>query len=632
MMSNWFNARGAAEIGVELADQFAPASNAVAEIREKKPGAKGSDDPLKDLFGRADREVRPLRLNFFKKAKLANAFKWRLLENGIDKDAADAVTERLVVHLSSDKLVSADDPEDTRVTRIISKNTKHLLAEGNKHIARAEYAEAIRIYEDLIKIDPRHAAGLNNLGAALSKMGRYDEAQERFHQAIKVEPNFADAHSNIGNALLGRGQYAGAEVFFRRALKLNPRFVNARINLGLTLAYTSRLREARGHFEKVLKFEPRNTEALYGLALVDKTEGNFEGADAMLTRVLKINPKIPRAVASQAGMRKMTSADTAWLENAESVAASGIGPLEESELRFAIGKYSDDLENYKQAFENYKRGNELLKPLAETYSQAAREHFVDDMIKANGPGSFARITVGSTSSKPVFVVGMPRSGTSLVEQIISSHPLAMGAGELEFWSDAARQHEDSLRNGTLAVAIREKLAEAYLRVLDEKSSDALRIVDKAPINSDYLGLIYAALPNARIIYMKRDPIDTCLSCYFQKFVVSLNFTMDLADLTHYYKEHDRLMQHWRTVLPPGAILDVPYEDLVANQEFWTRKILEFIDLEWDERVMDFHKTKRPVVTNSFWQVRQKMYTNSVHRWRHYEKYIGPLLSLKRSHR
>jgi len=157
----------------------------------------------------------------------------------------------------------------------------------------------------------------------------------------------------------------------------------------------------------------------------------------------------------------------------------------------------------------------------------------------------------------------------------------------------------------------------------------LRVVDKAPVNSDFLGIIYAVFPNARVIYMQRDPIDTCLSCYFQQFLTSLNFTFDLSNLAHYYREHQRIMAHWRAVLPRGFILDVPYEELVADQETWSRKMLEFIGLEWDPRCLDFHTNKRQVVTASAWQVRQKIYASSVARWRNYEKFIGPLKVFRR---
>ena len=187
---------------------------------------------------------------------------------------------------------------------------------------------------------------------------------------------------------------------------------------------------------------------------------------------------------------------------------------------------------------------------------------------------------------------------------------------------SVRKHESVIRQELLAEPLPKKLAAEYLRVLAGHSSEALRVVDKAPVNSDYLGLIHSVLPNARMIYVQRDPIDTCLSCYFQQLPNSLNYTMDLSDLAHYYREHRRLVAHWRSVLPPETLLTVPYAELVADQEKWTRRILEFLGLPWDERCLDFHKTERPVTTASTWQVRQKIYKSSVERWRNYKKFIG----------
>jgi hypothetical protein len=226
------------------------------------------------------------------------------------------------------------------------------------------------------------------------------------------------------------------------------------------------------------------------------------------------------------------------------------------------------------------------------------------------------------------VVGMMRSGTSLTEQIIAAHPAAKGAGELSFWNQAVQERSSDIRQGLLAETARKQLAQAYLRALASQGGDARRIIDKAPINSDYLGIIHSVFPNARFIYMRRDPVDTCLSCYFQKFSIALNFTMDLQDLAHYYKEHRRLMAHWRAVLPPGTILDVPYEELISDQEGWSRKILDFVGLDWDPRCLDFHLIDRPVATASYWQVRQKIYKGSVQRWRNYESFIKPLLALR----
>jgi tetratricopeptide (TPR) repeat protein len=625
MILDWFDAREAVKVGVFLADQFAPR----LEINST-PRAVPSGDAsvaLQKILELADVQVRNLRLNFYKRAKFANSFKWRLLENGVAQQTADDLTHRLVLHLSAAQASSVAgtrmDPADR------PQSTKFLLAQANKYMAAGAYAEAIGCYEDLLELNSRHVIALNNLGSAFYHLGRYEEAEVSFYKAIQIQPDFADAHSNIGNLLLLKGNYSDAESFLRRALKLNPRFTDARVNLGLALTFSNRLRDARSQFEKALKHESRNADALFGMSIVAKTEGNFDDADALLSRVLKVNPDMPKALAARASMRKMTSSDSAWLEHVEKVAASGISRIDESELRFAIGKYYDDIHDYQRAFQNYKIANDLLKPIAKPFDRDAYTRFVDTMIQSFTPQAVDRArTGGSASEKPVLLVGMPRSGTSLTEQIIASHPAAIGAGELEFWSHAVHEHEAAIKTGTLSESTRNKLAQAYLRVLQTKSGEASRIVDKAPVNSDYLGVIHSVFPKARFIYMQRDPRDTCLSCYFQKFVLSLNFTMDLSDLAYYYRQHERLMSHWRAVLPPGTILDVSYEDLVADQEGWTRKILDFLGLEWNPQVLNFHNTKRAVATASFWQVRQKVYGNSVRRWRHYERFIAPLLDLK----
>jgi hypothetical protein len=333
--------------------------------------------------------------------------------------------------------------------------------------------------------------------------------------------------------------------------------------------------------------------------------------------------------ANLASLRRMTPADSDWLERAQELAASTDAVTEKADLRFAIGKYWDDIGDFERAFQSYRDANDLLKTIAGKYNREARAGYVDDLIRVYTPQAIAQIGGGGcTSTRPVFVVGMPRSGTSLVEQIIASHPAARGAGELGFWTEVLLEHVAAIRKAVLPESIRTQLAAAYLQVLAEHSTDALRIVDKAPVNSEYLGFIHSAFPKARIIYMQRDPIDTCLSCYFQYLSPALSYAMDLADLAHYYRQHHRLMAHWRAVLPPGTLLAVPYEDLVADQEGWTRRILDFLGLEWHAQCLEFHKTQRPVLTSSNWQVRQKIYRSSVQRWHHYEQFIGPLLELE----
>jgi tetratricopeptide (TPR) repeat protein len=619
------NTRGAAEVGSSLADQFITAAAAPAN---RKRGQQGLQ--LQTFLAQVDREALPTQLGVFRRAKLANSFKWRLLDNGVEHGVVDELTRMLLLRLSEKPAatVSVDSPV-VPASRPNSGSVQSLLAQADAFASRGAHAEAMNCYLDLLKIKPRHLLARNNLGVALCKLGRYREAEEQFRQSVGIQPTYADAQFNLGTTLRNTGKIAESENPLRRALKLDPKHAEAQVSLGLTLVLLGRLRDAEECFEKALKMAPRHAGALFGRGQVASLEGRFEEAESLFKRALVFETRMPSAWAALVGLRKMTSADAAWLKGAERIAASGIAPLEEADLRFAIGKYCDDTGDFERGFQSYKRANELQKTAAESYDPQARTQFVDDIIRIYTRETLSAVDGGSSdSARPVFVMGMMRSGTSLVEQIISSHPAARGAGELPFWNVAVRKYETILRNRWLGEKVRKKLAVAYLSTLASHSPDALRVVDKATFNSDHLGLIHSVFPNARMIYVRRDPLDTCLSCYFHQFSAAHNFTMDLADLAHYYREHRRLAAHWQAALPAGTLLEVPYAELVADPGKWIRKIVDFIGLDWDERCLGFHRTQRPVLTASFWQVRQKIYASSVGRWRNYEKFVGPLRTLQ----
>ncbi|SRR5579859_2269596 len=625
-MFDWFDSRQAAQIGTALADEFAPPTGPAIGR-----GAALGNSPakLEQLLQHAYSQVRALQLNVYKKAKFANSFKWRLIGNGVAQETADELTQSLVLHLSGHRTDPAEPPTSIAAAEQKSQGRrKQLLDLGNKAFAREAYTEAVHFYQDLLELDPRDAHALHALGAALGKLGLLREAEQYLRQSVEVKPDFGEAHCTLGIVLREMGESAESEISLRHALKLKPTSIDARIHHGTTLLALGRLREARARFAKVLKSNPRHADALFLMGEIARLEGRFDEAERRFKHAIQINPKMPSAWAAVAHTRKMTSSDAGWLTSARQIAESGIAPLEEATMRFAMGKYYDDVSNFEQAFVHFKRGNELAKSAAEPYDRAERTSFVDDMVRIYTPTAIADVREGvSASAMPIFVVGMPRSGTSLIEQILASHPSAKGVGELGFLDDKMLKRGSDLRRTLLGEPLRRNLAETYLHVLEARSGGAARVVDKAPVNSDYLGAIYSVFPNARIIYMRRDPIDACLSCYFQNFSGAMNFTMDLSDLAHYFQQHQRLMAHWRAVLPRESILDIPYAELVTNQDGWTRKVLAYLDLEWDQRCLDFHRTERQVVTASAWQVRQKMYTESVGRWRNYEKFIGPLLRL-----
>jgi len=625
MLLKWFDAREATAVGSALADQFLPES-ATAPRRGK------SNDPqsqLKRFLQRVDQEAGPLKLNVFTRAKLANAFRWRLAEAGLETETVNELTRMLVQRLAVKRTPDSGSSTAAAVPAAGPRQIQGLLAQGNEHGARGELAQARECFAQVLEINPSHVVARNNLGVALLKLGRYQEAEEQFRRAVGSKPGYAEGQFNLGTVLRLRGRFVESEAPLRRALKLNPRHTEAQVSLGLTLILNARLKDARECFERALKGQPRHAGALSGLRQVASIEGRFDEALELYKRAVEADPKMSSAWAALPALRKMTAADAAWRDRAEALAAGGLAPLEEADLRFALGKYYDDLGDYARAFSSYQRANELHGMAADPYDRAEHTAFVDDMIRvytrealgAPQPG-------GSDSTRPLFVVGMMRSGTSLVEQIIASHPSAFGAGELSFWANAMRRQETTLRRELLDTATRKKLADAYLEVLKAQSATAARVIDKATFNSDYLGPIHTVFPHARMIHVRRDPIDACLSCYFQQFPASLNFTTDLSNLAHYYREHHRLIEHWRSVLPRGVLLDVPYAELVADPERWTRAILEFAGLEWDPRCLEFQQTQRPVLTASSWQVRQKIYKGSVGRWHNYRKFIGPLLELE----
>jgi tetratricopeptide (TPR) repeat protein len=415
-------------------------------------------------------------------------------------------------------------------------------------------------------------------------------------------------------------------------LEINPDFAAAHVELGSALRLQRRTVECEAACRKALALEPGCTAALAVLAELRADAGRFSEAQDLLNDVVRIDPQSAEGWAGLARMRRMTRADGAWLAGALSLVKRSLPAQREMLLRYALGKYFDDIGEFEEAFHHYRRANQLAKQCGPAHDRAHFTRTIDWIIRSHDDRWFAaQRSRGNASRRAVFIVGMLRSGTTLAEQILASHPCVFGAGELTYWAAAtAALVEAAAASGAPASSIGDAtlagLAEGYLAMLRGLSPGADRVIDKLPTNFLLLGLIHAALPNARIIHLKRDPIDTCLSIYFQHFEAANTYANDLEDLAHYYREYRRLMRHWRAVMP-GAILEVPYEGLVSDLPGWSRKMLDFIGLPWDAHCLDFHRTARTVVTASRWQVRQKIDASSVGRRHHYEKFVGPLAAL-----
>jgi len=499
----------------------------------------------------------------------------------------------------------------------------HNLADALARLGQPEAAAAG--YRAAAALRPDFAESHHNLGNVLLDLGRPAEAMASYQRALALHPEFAEAHNNLGTALRGLGRLDDALASYRRALRIRPDFSDAYRNLGSALRLQGRIGEAQDSCSKALAIDPQSAATIAVLAEMHADRGQFAEAEQLFRRAISIEPQTAEAWVGIARLRTMSSSDAAWAAQALRIAERVLPPRKEVLLRYALGKYFDDVQDFGQAFIHYRRANELTQRYQAGYDRQAMTQAVDLIIQScDRDWVDRRRTDAIASRRPVFIVGMMRSGTTLAEQILASHPSVFGAGELMFWSTAAASCARAPPGDLARERALPALAGEYLKLLGNLCADALRVVDKMPGNFMHLGLIHAALPGARVIHMQRDPIDTCLSIYFQHFESFHPYATDLSDLAHYYSQYLRLMQHWRTALPPDTMLEVPYEGLVEEQEAWSRSMLQFIGLPWDPHCLEFERTERTVITASKWQVRQKISRSSVRRWRHYEQFVAPL--------
>jgi tetratricopeptide (TPR) repeat protein len=626
--------------------------------------------------GKADEALPVLQKALALAPDMAATFANALLQAGRIDDAIDCLRQSLAIapdsveshfHLAS-VLQQLGGHEEARAAyhRVIELKPDFAEAYfylGNMCAQAAQFEEAEACYRQAIVYNPQFADALNNLGSVQCDLGRPDAALASYRRALQIAPEFAEAHSNLAEALNELGQHDAAIASHLRALEIKPDFAGAYINLGNVYRNCGRAEEAMASYRKAFELDPQNALAMFSLSIVLRFENRALEAEAACRKALEIDPNLVDAIvalgllradqgqfdeaeelfhraismdadsalawASIARIRKMTVDDQGWLDRVLAIVEQGLIPRQEVYLRYAIGKYFDDVGNSDAAFANFQRANDLSKAYAPKFDQAEHTKAVDQLVHSfDAAWVEQRQAAANSSGRPILIVGMPRSGTTLAEQIIASHPSIFGAGELPFWSNAIPlNHVAAVKQGLDDAAL-SHLAKDYLRYLDVFSSDALHVVDKMPFNFMFLGIVKAAFPNARIIHLTRDAIDTSLSIYFQPFETSNTFANDLGNIAHFYREYLRVMAHWESTLPAGAILTVPYESLVDDPQTWSRKMIDFIGVPWDDRCLDFHKSERTVITASNWQVRQKISKSSVLRWRKYEKHLGPLLNLQ----
>ena len=492
-------------------------------------------------------------------------------------------------------------------------------------VAAREHDQAIASFRQALTLAPAYVEALTNLGNTLREVGQRRDALPLYAEALRLDPKRAVHHWNLGSALFELRRFPDARACFAEAISLDPGYAPAHLGLAMASRQQRRPAEAEASCQAALAIDPNYVEALSFMGELRADRGLFAEAQELFERTLAINPDFSFAYISIATHRQMTAEDGSWLAGTRALLARQPPLAHEISLRYALGKYFDDLREYDEAFANYHQANELSKRYGATYDRVHFAQRVDSLINTIDANHLQQLRErGSESELPVLVMGMPRTGTSLTEQILASHPAVFGAGEVTFWDAAWNKWQQALQDGSADAARQQRMSAAYLERLKSPRAGVLRVIDKMPANFLYAGLIHGLFPRARFIHMLRHPLDTCLSIYFQNFFGMGPYANDLDSLAHYYGQYQRVMAHWRSLLPDTAVLDVPYEALIADQEGWSRRMLDFIGLPWDPKVLDFHQTERAVITASKWQVRQKIHSASAGRWRHYEKHLQPL--------
>jgi tetratricopeptide (TPR) repeat protein len=506
-----------------------------------------------------------------------------------------------------------------------TKKVLQLLQRGLQLQQTGKLKEAEYHYQLVLRDNPDHPEALNLLGTLASKAKNHGVAIECLTKAVEAQPKNIFYRNNLGYCLIAARKGREAIPHFRKVIAANPWMIEPLAGLARAHRLLGEGEEAEKTLRRALVLDPKNTGLKQSLAEVLIDVGKIEEAAEMFRELLKENPNSIPAIAGLASARE-AGLEEGDLERFEfALKDSSLEPEKQVALHGALGQIYDQQKKPDQAFPHFIRANELENS---DFSLISFRKQIDETIELFTPFFFmGKNGFGSQSERPILVVGMPRSGTTLTEQILSSHPLVEGAGEL---SEMKRLHDgighaSQWRHNLISLMDTKckQLAQMYLAELDRHSRTAPRVVDKMPHNFTVLGFIALLFPKARIIHCRRDAMDNCVSCYTHRFNKAHGYSTDMKTLGLYYREYQRLMDHWRKVLPL-KMFELQYEDMIADQESMSRKLIEFAGLEWDDACLSFHETERTVRTLSRWQVRQPIYSSSVKRWKKYDEFLGPL--------
>jgi tetratricopeptide (TPR) repeat protein len=493
-----------------------------------------------------------------------------------------------------------------------------------------EIDQAIESYTRVIKIDPGHKQAYVGLGNALVLQEKNEQAIACYRKAIEIDPSLKPARLGLGITLRKQGELDEALAEIRKTLELDSRSAQTHIELGYVLADKGQLDEAIAAYRKAIDIDPDNGHAYKGLGYTLSDYGEIEQAEIAFRRAIRSDSEHSGLFRSLAKNKKFFQYDDDMREMESLYLNNKITNEQKMHLAFGLGKAYEDLKEYDKSIDFIIEANRLKWATVDYSIEQEKETF--DNLKATFTPAFFldRIASGNPDPTPIFVLGMIRSGTSLTEQILASHPEVYGAGELVILAklaaklcanNSSKMLLDCLPS--LPTSDFENAATHYITEIRRHSSEAQYITDKMPQNFVLVGLIKLLLPNAKIINCSRDPMDNCLSIFKNHFGDGQHYSYDMDSLGKYYKLYADLMEHWEKVLP-GFVYNSCYENLIADQENETRKLLAFCNLEWNENCLAFHKTRRKVKTASNAQVRQPIYKDSIKLSKQYGEKLKPL--------
>ena len=485
-------------------------------------------------------------------------------------------------------------------------------------------SESLTASEKLVEITPQDALAHYNLGNTYRELTKFSKAEESYKKAISFKPDLFQAYYNLGIVSKNNYKLEEAEKYYRQAIHLNPNFAEAYNNLGTVLDNLNKFNEAEIYYKKAIALKPDFAEAYNNLGTNLEQQGILNDAQTMYEKAILINPGLTNAHRQLSLIKKFEDYDQHFQQIQKIYLDKNISGEQRCHINFALGKIYEDLENFEKAFQHFSEGNKIKKELIKYNIKNDVELFNQIKLyfqknEQNTPKNFEN----KNALTPIFIIGMPRSGTTLVEQIISSHSMVTGLGELPF----VLQFGYPVITGLLEFSEESltKFRNDYLEKLEGLREKNLIFTDKTPQNFLYTGLIASCFPEAKILHVKRDPAAVCWANYKQWFKSkNLGYSYSLEDIVVYYKLYNDLMEFWNKALK-NKIYEVDYEALTINQENEIKKLIKYLELSWEESCLSPEKNERSVSTASNIQIRNKIFKGSSQKWKKYKPFLDGVL-------